>query len=112
MENLIELIKNSPLPTQRFLLEFLAIIQKLEFGKIVPKIEIHNKKIMTAEFEGWKRLRYEKNNLQAIKDIGERIAEIIKKKQTIKVFFEIEIKNGEIQDVFWQTKFVRRYDIP
>lgn len=106
---LTKLVGGLPEETQQFLLELLAVIQSIEFGKITPEIEIHQKKVVSVKFNGWKRLKYHDDNTLAISDLGIRIKRAVDRKQPTRLHFVVEVKGGKITQIFWKSDIFRRY---
>ena len=94
----------------QFFDELDVILSSVEFGKITPELEIHQKKVMSAKFQGWRRQKFNKDNEKAVEAVGNRIAEAIGRKDPTKLMFVVDIKNGAIEQVLWQSSIYRRYD--
>jgi len=108
--NLNGIINALPPQTKEFFLEMVAILDNLPFGYLQPKIEVHNKKVVSASFDGWRKLKYDDNNIKALEDVIRRIHEVIDKKRSDKISFMLDLKNGTIKEVYWKTQIVRRYE--
>lgn len=103
-----------PENNKKFIIELMAVFQTISFGTVQPVIELHRNRVMKAEFRGWKRIKYDPSiaKEQAIKDLGQRISVAIKNKQTTKLHFIIDLKNGVINEILWDSYIYRRYDTP
>ena len=95
---------------EQFLKELEVIINSVEFGKITPELEIHQKKVVSAKFQGWRRQKFNRDNEKAVEAVGSRIAEAIGRKDPSKIVFVVEVKNGVIEQILWQSSIYRRYD--
>lgn len=51
-----------------------------------------------------------KQNIRQMVDIMERIEQASKKQETTVIRFEVNMRMGHIEDLFWDTTIVRRYD--
>lgn len=91
--------------------ELEALIEKIGFGELTPKIEIHNRRITSVTFWGKKMSRYKKENIKAFRDILDRIKRSCDSKETTDIHFQVRVKNGDIQFTFFSNELKKKYDL-
>ena len=110
VQKLANVIANLPETNQKFIVELLGLIQSVGFGTITPSIELHRSRVTKAEFRGWKRIKYSTEDKgKAIHDLGDRIGQAIQNKRTTKLHFVIDVKRGEIKNIYWDSIITREY---
>lgn len=91
--------------------ELEALVEKLGYGTLDATFDIHNKKLVTMKLYGKKRLRYAKNNPLALTDLVKRVNKPLEAKDTTKLVFSLEIRNGFIDEVLLVSEMTKRYDM-
>lgn len=90
--------------------ELLALIERLQFGKLKVELDVHNGIVKGLEVEGHKRIKYAKDNLKAVQDIITRIKKSYDAKESTRLMFMIDIRSGNIDQTIWLSTIKRRYD--
>lgn len=84
-----------------------AIIEKLNYGVLDIQTEFHNRKITRQTFYGHERKKYgdsKESQQQALSEILKRLTKSTSNKETCKLKFDVEIRNGNIDQVLWKSQ--------
>ena len=84
-----------------------AIIEKLGYGFLDITTEFHNRKITKQTFYGKERKKYgahPDSQKQATNDIIKRLAKSLAGKETTKLKFQIDVRNGNVEQVVWLSE--------
>ena len=87
-----------------------TMIDAVQYGSLDFTLDVHNKRIIGITTYGKKKNRYLKNNLQAVKDIASRLKYVSDNKATTKLKFSVDILNGEIKEVIWNSSMRKKFE--
>ena len=105
-----DMVDSLPIENVVFIKEQMALIQKIAYGKLNPKISVHRGKVYFVKFDGYTNNTYKKENETAMRDIIERMnrGKDTKKDQDL-VFMVKYAKTGDIKNVTWFSEIQRNY---
>lgn len=90
-------------------LELKALIEKVAFGTLDASFELHNKRITSATVYGKRRNKYAKDNYKATSDVIGRIKQSCDRKESTKLTFIVNVRNGFIDEVLLSSEIERKY---
>ena len=93
----------------KFLQDLLQIISGIEYGVVTPELELHQQRVVSAKFTGWKRMKFE-NNHAALEALLKRINFSLNEDESSKLHFVVKTRKGKITDVFWTSEITRHYN--
>lgn len=90
------------------IMAIMAIVSQLKYGNISTNFVIHNGVIRALKFHTCKKNKYNKTDLfvTPIRDVVNRLAEGIKKKETSEITIKINIKEGTITAVEFDNTYI------
>lgn len=91
-------------------LELEALIEKLGYGTLDLSFDLHNRRITASTFYGKKRNKYSKDNVRALKDIAERLTKAITEKKTETITFQVNVRNGNVEESLWMSQLKRNHE--
>jgi len=91
--------------------EIEAIVENVGYGGIDITLDLHGKKITHLTVYGKKRQVYKKqDNMLALEDMLKRIRSAMDGKQTTRLTFTIDMKNGKIEETKLISSVTRNYE--
>lgn len=105
----LAIIDSAPDKTKKFLMELVILTQKLPYGYLEPKIEVHGNQIVRAQYEGWRKLKAHNDNLNTLKLLLEEYKKLIDKKTSNKIISVVNMKDGVITDIFFRSEIKSDY---
>jgi hypothetical protein len=91
--------------------ELEALIEKIAYGSLDLKLDVHNKRITKLTVYGQKRSVYDsKIPNKLVKDIAGRLRSALESHEDTKMTFIIETKDGAPKEALWLSELTRNYD--
>lgn len=91
-----------------FYQELRAIANKVQFGVVDLKLNVHRGTVSALTLFGKIRVR-KHNNLANVQAIIERLKSAEETQQTATIKFEVEFRKGNINEVSWNTEYSKDY---